>query len=253
MRLFSWNVNGIRACAERGFLRWFEAQAADVVCLQEIKARPEQLDEELRRPLGYHAVWHPARRPGYSGVALFSRRSPLAVREGIGNPEIDREGRVLVAEYRGFVLVNAYFPNSQRDHARLGFKLKFCNVMLRFLNRLRRGGKKVIVCGDFNIAHTEIDLRNPKSNQDNAGFLPEERAWLDRFTKHGYIDAFRHFCDEPEHYTWWSYRAGVRERNIGWRIDHFFVGPELRRRMRSAFHQPEVLGSDHCPIGLELR
>ena len=253
MRLFSWNVNGIRACARNGFLDWIEAEQPDIVCIQETKAQLDQLETGLATPKGYHAHWHSARKKGYSGVATFSRRRPRAVREGIGNREIDREGRVLISEFPGFLLVNAYFPNSQHSHERLPFKLKFCNVMLRFLNRMRREGKNVIVCGDYNIAHREIDLRNPRENRDNAGFLPEERAWMDRLCKHGYIDTFRHFCDEPGHYTWWSYRPTVRERNIGWRIDHFFVNPELERRLCRSWHQPEVKGSDHCPIALELR
>ena len=160
---------------------------------------------------------------------------------------------MLVCEYRGFVLINAYFPNSQRDHSRLDYKLRFCNAMLRFLNRLRRQGKNIVLCGDYNIAHKEIDLRNPKQNRDNAGFLPQERAWMDRLVKHEYVDCFRHFCEEPGHYTWWSYRAGVRERNIGWRLDYFVVNPELKRRLKKAYIQPKVRGSDHCPIGLELR
>lgn len=253
MRLFSWNVNGIRAAQRGGFLRWFEDQEPDVVCIQETKAHPDQLDEALRNPEGYHAHWHSAEKAGYSGVATFSRREPLAIGEGIGKPEIDREGRVLISEYPDFVLINAYFPNSQRDHARLPFKLAFCNAMLRFVNKLRRAGRHVILCGDFNIAHREIDLSNPKTNRDNAGFLPEERAWMDRFVKHGWIDSFRHFCDEPGYYTWWSYRPGVRARNIGWRIDHFFVNPELRPRLKRVQHQTEVMGSDHCPVALELR
>ena len=253
MKLLSWNVNGVRSVYRNGFLRWFKAQDADIVCLQETKARTHQLDEALLHPLGYHSYWHSAERPGYSGVVTYSRRPPMSVREGIGVPEFDREGRVLVCEYRGFVLVNAYFPNSQRDHGRLDYKLRFCNAMLRFLNRLRRQGKHVVLCGDYNIAHKEIDLRNPKQNVDNAGFLPQERAWMDRLVKHQYLDCFRHFCQEPGHYTWWSYRAGVRERNIGWRIDYFFVNPELRRRLKRAEIQARVRGSDHCPIALELR
>ena len=253
MTLLSWNVNGIRAVHKNGFLRWFKSQDPDIVCLQETKAHASQLAEKLVRPLGYHSYWHSAERPGYSGVVTYTRRRPLAVREGIGIREIDREGRVLVCEYRGFVLINAYFPNSQRDHSRLDYKLRFCNAMLRFLNRLRRQGKNIVLCGDYNIAHKEIDLRNPKQNQDNAGFLPQERAWMDRLIKHEYVDCFRHFCEEPRHYTWWSYRAGVRERNIGWRLDYFVVNPELKRRLKKAYIQPKVRGSDHCPIGLELR
>ncbi len=253
MKIVSWNVNGIRACQRAGFLDWFAKQDADMVCVQETKAREEDLEEELLRPLGYHAFWHSAEKRGYSGVALFSKRRPRNVERGMGVRAFDREGRVIVAEFPGFVLINAYFPNSQHDHARLPHKLRFLRAMRRRMDELRASGRNVIVCGDYNIAHREIDLANPKSNKRNAGFLPQERRWMERTTRAGYLDCFRHFCDEPGHYTWWSYRAGVRERNVGWRLDLFLVNPELRRRLRRASHQTEVLGSDHCPIALELR
>lgn len=253
MRLLTWNVNGIRAAQRSGFLKWFERENADIVCLQEIKARAEQLEESVLHPLGYHSAWHSAEKAGYSGVAILSRREPLEIRYGMGIPEIDREGRVLVAEYPSLTVVNAYFPNSQRDHARLDFKLFFCDRMLELLERLRSKGKNVAVCGDFNIAHQPIDLRNPKSNEDNAGFLPEERAWITRLIDKGWVDAFRLFTKGPGHYTWWSYRPGVRARNIGWRLDYFFVNLESRGRLREARHHGEVMGSDHCPVSLELR
>ncbi len=253
MKILSWNVNGIRACQQHGFLDWFAKQDADIVCIQETKAQLEQLEDELARPLGYHAHWHAAAKRGYSGVATFSRRRPRRVEPGIGIASFDREGRVLAVEFPGFVLLNAYFPNTQHNHARLSYKLRFLRAMRRRMDQIRASGRNVIVCGDYNIAHREIDLANPKSNRDNAGFLPQERSWLERTTRAGYIDCFRHFCSEPGHYTWWSYRAGVRERNVGWRIDHFLVNPELRRRLRSATHQIDVLGSDHCPIELQLR
>lgn len=253
MKLLSWNVNGLRAVHRAGiFTDWFEAQAADVVCLQETRAHTDQLAEELLRPLGYRSYWTSARKKGYSGVATYSRRRPRSVELGCGNAEIDREGRVLVTEFSGFVLVNAYFPNSQRLGVRLPFKLKFCNVLLRRLNRYRRAGKRVALCGDYNIAHKPIDLANPRQNRKNAGFLPEERAWLDRFARHGYVDTFRHFCDEPGHYTFWSQRAGVRSRNIGWRLDYFWVSADLVPKLACATIHPEVMGSDHCPVGLEL-
>ena len=253
MKILSWNVNGIRACAKNGFLDWFAKQAADVVCIQETKACLEQLDEELARPLGYHAHWLSAEKKGYSGVATFSKRRPRRVEEGLGIRVFDREGRVLITEFAGFVLINAYFPNSQHEHGRLPHKIRFQRAMRRKMDEIRASGRNVIVCGDYNIAHRDIDLANPVGNRRNAGFLPQERSWMQRTTRAGYIDAFRHFCGEPGHYTWWSYRAGVRERNVGWRIDVFLVNPELRRRLRRAWHQTEVRGSDHCPIGLELR
>lgn len=253
VQLVSWNVNGIRAAHRGGFLDWFAATGADVVCVQEIKAFPAQLPPELRHPGGFHAAWYPAKKPGYSGVATFSREEPLEVREGIGIEGFDAEGRVLVTEFPSFTLVNTYFPNSQRDHARLGFKVKFCHAMRRFCDDLRARGKTVIVCGDFNIAHKEIDLRNPKTNVDNAGFLPEERAWMDEYVGGGYVDTFRAFEPGPENYTWWSYRPGVRAKNIGWRLDYFFADGASRDRLAAAAIHPEVEGSDHCPVSLWLR
>lgn len=253
MKLTSWNVNGVRAAQRGGFLDWFENEQADVVALQETKARPEQLDAALLNPLGYHSYWHSAQKPGYSSVAIYSRKEPLRIQYGIGVPEIDHEGRVIVAEYPGFVLVNAYFPNSQREHTRLGYKLDFCKKMFEFLESLRKQGKQIVLCGDLNIAHTPIDLKNPKSNEKNAGYLPEERAWMTDFLKNGYVDSFRHFEKGPGHYTWWSYRPGVREKNIGWRLDYFCVNGEHQDRMSSMIHQPNVKGSDHCPVTLTLR
>ena len=252
-KLFSWNVNGIRAAQRAGFLNWFEDAKADVVCVQEIKASPEQLEEPLVHPLNFHSYWHPAQKPGYSGVAIFSRREPEDVKFGMGIPEVDAEGRVIVAEFSEFFLVNSYFPNSQRDHARLPFKLAFCEKMLKYLETLKAKGKAVITCGDFNIAHREIDLRNPKTNMDNAGFLPEERAWMDRFLSAGYTDAFRHFTPDPYHYTWWSYRPGVRDKNIGWRLDYHVINSESKDRLKYSEHQCKVKGSDHCPVLLELK
>jgi exodeoxyribonuclease III len=253
MKILSWNVNGIRAAARGGFLQWFAREEADLVCVQEIKAVPEQLEESVLHPLGYHSFWHPAEKAGYSGVAIYSKTEPLKVTSGIGDPTIDSEGRVLMAEFPAFTLVNTYFPNSQRDHARLGYKLAFCDRLHKFLDGLREQGNSVVLCGDFNIAHREIDLRNPKSNQNNAGFLPEERAWMDRFLSAGYIDTFRRFEPGPGHYSWWSYRPGVREKNVGWRLDYHVVDPGLEERLSAAYIQPAITGSDHCPVGLELR
>ena len=253
MKLLSWNVNGIRAAEKGGFLDWFRTEAADVVCLQEIKAFPEQLSDAVRTPKGYHSFWNPAKKPGYSGTAIYSKKEPTSVKLGIGVPEIDNEGRVLIAEFSDFVLLNCYFPNSQRDHARLPYKLSFCKKLHAYCEKIRKNGKHVVICGDFNVAHTEIDLKNPKSNEKNAGFLPEERAWMTSFIKGGYTDSFRHFTPDPGHYTWWSYRPGVRQKNIGWRLDYFFANEELKDRLGAAFIHPQVRGSDHCPVGLQLR
>jgi exodeoxyribonuclease-3 len=253
MKLITWNVNGIRSVQKGGFQRWFSDERADVVCVQEIKAKTEQLDETVLHPEGYHSYWNPAEKPGYSGVAIYSKAEPLSIRNGVGVPEIDREGRVIIAEYPTVVVINCYFPNSQRDHARLDYKLDFCKAILALCQRLRKAGKQIVLCGDFNIAHRPIDLKNPKSNEKNAGFLPEERAWLDEFTGHGYVDTFRHFNQDPGHYTWWSYRPGVREKNIGWRLDYHFVNPEHRDRLKAVAHQHKIKGSDHCPVLLELK
>jgi len=253
VKLISWNVNGIRAAGRTHFPKWFADEQADIVCIQESKASPEQLTEELLHPEGYHSYWHSAQKAGYSGVAIYSKKEPLRLQTGIGIPEIDSEGRVLTADFPGFTLINTYFPNSQRDHARLGYKLSFCEKILSYCENLKSQGKNVVICGDFNIAHREIDLKNPKSNQDNAGFLPEERAWMDQFINHGYVDGFRHFVKDPDHYTWWSYRPGVREKNIGWRLDYFVVNQDFSSALKEVRHQCHVKGSDHCPVFLELK
>ena len=253
MKLITWNVNGLRACGKAGFNSWFHEQRADVVCLQEIKVFSHQLPAELLNPSKYHSFWHSAEKPGYSGVAIFSKREPEDVRVGMGHDHIDREGRILAAEFADFTVVSAYFPNSQRDHARLDYKLDFCARFLRFCERERKRGKTLLICGDLNIAHNEIDLRNPKPNMKNAGFLPQERGWLTKFLARGYVDTFRHFCDEPGHYTWWSNRPGVRARNIGWRLDYFLTDEESRLRLKGVEHQTQVMGSDHCPVVLELK
>lgn len=252
-KLVSWNVNGLRACEKKGFSKWFASENAEVVCLQEIKAKPEQLPPEMIHPLNYHSFWHPAEKPGYSGNAIYTRREPLEVRYGIGKKEFDREGRVLTVEFKNFSVISAYFPNSQRDHARLGFKLDFCLAFEKFVKQERARGKSVFMVGDWNIAHTEIDLKNAKANQKNAGFLPEERAWMTKFLGLGYIDGFRHFEKGPGHYTWWSNRPGVREKNVGWRLDYFLLDQESKMRLRAAEHQTNVFGSDHCPIVLKIQ
>lgn len=253
MKLISWNVNGIRACHKGGFLKWFEEEKADIVCVQEIKAHPDQLEEHHLNPFKYNAYWNPAEKLGYSGTAIFSKKEPLKVELGLGDPEIDREGRVMIAKFQNFTVVNSYFPNSQRDHARLPFKLKFCAKFLKKMNALRASGENLLMCADWNIAHKEIDLKNPKSNQKNAGFLPEERAWMDQFIKAGYVDAFRQFEPEGGHYTWWSYRPGVREKNVGWRLDYFMANEEFKDRLKASYHRTEVRGSDHCPVAVEIK
>lgn len=253
MRLATWNVNGIRAVTRNGFFDWFCKVQADIICLQETKANPGQLENQLLHPSNYHSFWHAAEKAGYSGVVIYTRKEPLKIQLGMGIPEFDNEGRVLVAEFSDFYLINAYFPNSQRDHARLNYKLAFCQEIHKFIDKLKSNGKNVLICGDLNIAHHEIDLKNPKLNLNNAGFLPQERQWLTQFLNQNYIDTFRQFTPDPGHYTWWSYRPGVREKNIGWRLDYFITNRENKDRIKSVIHQPEVKGSDHCPVVLELR
>lgn len=250
MKLASWNVNGLRSAARQGFRPWLRRERADVVCFQEVRSFPDQLDPDLRKPRGYAAFWHPAEKPGYSGVAMYTRVDPESVTNGTGIPSIDREGRVMKARFKDFVLVNAYFPNSQRDHARLGYKLDFCAAIRKLC--LREKGN-VILCGDLNIAHREIDLANPRTNRDNAGFLPEERAWMDGLLDAGFVDSFRQFTSAGGHYTWWSARPGVREKNVGWRLDYHVVHREIADRVAVSKIQPHVMGSDHCPIALQLK
>ncbi len=254
LTLLSWNINGARAAHRAGFLPWLAEAAPDILCLQETRADPEQLPDELRHPAGYHAFWHGSeRKKGYSGTALLTRPRPNAVTFGLGVPEFDDEGRTIVADYPDFTLINCYFPNGSRDHSRVPYKMAFYDAFLALCERLREAGKPVIFCGDVNTAHREIDLARPRDNQNTTGFLPEERAWMDRLVEHGYVDTFRHcYPDRAGQYTWWAQWGGARERNIGWRIDYFFAAAEALHRVEDAFILPEVRGSDHCPVGLRL-
>ncbi len=252
MTLVSWNVNGLRAAHARGFLAWFMRSRPDVLCVQETKAREDQLPPELREVEGYHAYFSAPERRGYSGVAIYSRSEPAGVRGAFGIPKFDSEGRFLAADYGDFLLCNAYFPNGKQSPERLRYKMEFYDAFLAYVESMRGKGKAIVACGDFNTAHREIDLARPRENSKVSGFLPEERAWLDKFVGHGYLDTFRMFNDEPGHYTWWDLKTRARERNIGWRIDYFFVSEELRERVRDAYILPHVEGSDHCPIGLVL-
>jgi exodeoxyribonuclease III len=257
MKVISWNVNGIRACAEKGLFDFIKNQSPDVFCLQETKARPEQLKKEFfglsdasGRP--YFSFFKSASRPGYSGTAIYSLRQPDAVRDmGVG--EFDAEGRVTIASFGDLDVISAYFPNSQDMGARLDYKLRFCSAMLELCSAIAAAGRHVILSGDYNIAHKPIDLANPKANEGNAGYLPEERAWMDEFTQAGFVDTFRAFCPDPGMYTWWTYRVkGARERNIGWRLDYHCVDPGLMPRVKSSTIMPAVTGSDHCPVAIEI-
>lgn len=252
IRLLSWNVNGLRSVHKKGFLEWFAQERPDVLCLQETKASEDQLPMDLRQVTGYHAYFSSAERKGYSGVALYTRVEPRAVERGFGIPEFDCEGRILIAHYPDFVLLNIYFPNGKLSEERLRYKMRFYDAFLEFADDLTARGRNVVVCGDVNTAHTEIDLARPRENSTVSGFLPEERAWMDRFVGHGFVDTFRMFNREPGHYTWWDTMTRARERNVGWRIDYFFVNEGLTSRVVNATILPEVMSSDHCPVGLEL-
>ncbi|MFC1478653.1 exodeoxyribonuclease III [Candidatus Margulisiibacteriota bacterium] len=247
--IVSWNVNGLRAAVKKGFLEWLEKEQPDVLCLQETKVQPDQMGTELLNPGGYQSFWQSAKRKGYSGVGIYTKKAPLSV-TNMGIPEFDDEGRVQVLDYENFTLVNAYFPNSQAERARLPYKLKFNEAILDLCNKQVQAGKNVIVCGDFNVAHTPIDLTNPKPNENNAGYYLEERESMDRFLDSGYIDTFRHFNKEPGNYTWWSYRFQARDKNIGWRIDYFVVNNGFLPRVKESSILSDVYGSDHCPVKL---
>ncbi len=250
-RILSWNVNGIRAAAKKGFLEWFASESPDVLCIQETKAQPEQLDETLTQVDGYHIYWSSAEKKGYSGVGLYSKEEPRDVRR-LGIDEFDAEGRVLEAEYPEFTVIGAYFPNSQDGGKRLDYKLRFCEAIQQRCDALVKSGRRVVLCGDYNVAHKPIDLARPKQNEKNPGYLPEEREWMDRFVGAGYVDTFRIFTSEGEHYTWWSYFTKGRERNVGWRIDYHCVDQATASLVRKADILADVLGSDHCPVGLDL-
>ncbi len=255
LRFVSWNVNGLRACGRKGFASWLAASAADLVGIQELRATPEDLAPELREPPGYRAFFRPSERPGYSGVALFSRLPVDRVETSLGEPRFDREGRLQLAHLGRLVVANVYFPKgsgSQRDNSRVPYKLAFYRRLFRRLEGLRRAGRRVVVMGDFNTAHRELDLARPRENRNTSGFLPEERAEIDRWLAAGWVDAFRRFEAGPGHYTWWSQRLGARERNVGWRIDLVLVSPPVVPHLRSAWIAPDVTGSDHCPVGIDL-
>jgi exodeoxyribonuclease-3 len=252
-RLLCWNVNGIRAIKNKGFLDWLQEESPDILCLQETKAQPDQLDADLKEPPGYQTYWNFPEKKGYAGVAVYTREKPQDVKYDLGGGTLDIEGRVITVKYGAFTLMNIYFPNGGAGNKRVPYKMDFYDVFLNYADALVKAGQKLIVCGDVNTAHKEIDLARPKENVKNTGFLPEERAWLDKFVAHGYVDTFRHFHKEPEQYTYWDMKTGARARNVGWRIDYFFVSENLLPSVTSAFILPEVMGSDHCPIGITLK
>ncbi len=250
--IFSWNVNGIRAIQNKGFMEWFKNHGGDIICLQETKAQPDQLNDSVKNISGFTSYWFSAEKKGYSSVAIYSKTDPLKISNGFDNPDFDKEGRVIFAEYEKFVLANVYFPNGGRGPERVKYKLDFYDELFFNLEKKYRFKKGIIVTGDFNTAHKEIDLARPKENVKTSGFLPEERAWIDKLINLGYVDVFRKFNDKPEQYTYWDQISGARARNIGWRIDYFLVSDDFTDKIKTAKIHPEVMGSDHCPISIEI-
>lgn len=253
MKIYSWNVNGIRAIQKKGFLEWVSEESPDILCLQEIKANQDQLDDELINIEGYYSYFNSAERKGYSGVAVYTKQKPLNVCYEIGIEKFDSEGRIIVCEYADFTLLNIYFPNGQKDDERLNYKMEFYDEILAYCNKEVARGKKLVISGDYNTAHNEIDLKNPKANSERSGFLPIERAWIDKFIANGYVDTFRKIYPEEIKYSWWSYRFNARKNNAGWRIDYHFVSENLFKQVKDASIINEVMGSDHCPVVVELK
>jgi exodeoxyribonuclease-3 len=252
-KIISYNVNGIRSAMSKGFVDWLVKESPDVICLQEIKAEPGQINLSAFEEAGYpYHYWHPARKRGYSGVAILSKLRPDNVEVGCGNALYDDEGRFLRADFGDVSVISLYLPSGTSGDERQDFKYEFMDYMFGYIAGLRKTRPNLIISGDWNIAHTPLDIKNAKSNEKNSGFLPEERAWLTKFLENGFIDSFRHFTKEPEHYSWWTFRANARARNIGWRIDYHMVSAELEPRLLSASILPDIVHSDHCPIVVEV-
>ncbi len=252
MRIYSWNVNGLRAIAQKNFFEWIKEENPDILCIQETKLQENQLKDELKNIEGYFSYFSFADKKGYSGVATYTKIEPKAVKYGIGIEEFDKEGRIVITEFNEFTLLNIYFPNGQMSDERLDYKLRFYDAVLDYCNSEVEKGKRLIICGDYNTAHREIDLKNPKANEKYSGFLPIERAWIDKFIENGYIDTFRYFYPEKVEYTWWSYKFKAREKNIGWRIDYHFVSKNFIDKVKDVKILTDVMGSDHCPIMIEV-
>lgn len=254
-RVISWNVNGLRACTKKGFAEWLADCGAQVVGVQEVRALREELDPSVGNPEKWVTHFSPAERRGYSGVGLFSRTAPDRVVTSLDEARFDSEGRLQIARFGRLAIINGYFPKGSgkdRDNSRVPYKLDFYRRVFDAAQRLRKGGARVLVMGDLNTAHREVDLARPKDNEKNSGFLPEERAELDRWLEAGFVDTFRHFEDGPGHYSWWSQRGGARKRNVGWRIDYVLASKSAMPFLRDAFIRPDDLGSDHCPVGVDL-
>jgi exodeoxyribonuclease III len=255
MKLYSWNTNGVRAAVKHGMLDWLAKTSPDILCIQETKVSdPEEtLASPILTPSGYRSYWNwPKAKKGYSGVALYTKAEPLAIEKNIGLEDYDNEGRIIIAYYPSFVVLNVYFPNGKKDQERLDYKMGFYDAFLDLCNNLKRKKKRLIMCGDFNTAHKGIDLAHPKQNETVSGFLPQERDWIDKYISQGFYDTLRMFRHEPDLYTWWDVKTRARERNIGWRIDYIFVCRDLKPLVKDAFITADVLGSDHCPIGIDI-
>lgn len=252
MKIYSWNVNGLRAVSQKGFFTWIDDEKPDILCIQETKIQENQLTEELKSISGYYSCFSFAEKKGYSGVATYSKSEPVDVKHGIGIERFDSEGRILQTEFKEFIVINIYFPNGQMNEDRLKYKMEFYDAILDYCNSLVQKGKKLIICGDYNTAHTEMDIKNAKSNEKTSGFLPIERAWIDKFINNGYTDSFRKMNPELVKYSWWSYMFKARERNTGWRIDYHFISNNLLPQLKSAEILTDVTGSDHCPIMIEI-
>jgi exodeoxyribonuclease-3 len=247
-----WNVNGLRAIWKKGFPEWFDKANPDILCLQETKAQEDQLDHEVINFKDYNSYFFSAEKKGYSGVAIYTRHKPIRVLSGLGIAEFDHEGRVIEMEFEKFVLYTAYFPNGGRGPERVKYKLDFYDALFKKANEKRKTNKNIIICGDYNTAHKEIDLARPKENVKTSGFMPEERAWVDKIIEMDYVDIFREYNTNPEQYTYWDQITRARERNVGWRIDYYMISKEMRSMVSNATIHADVMGSDHCPIGLEL-
>jgi exodeoxyribonuclease-3 len=252
MKLLSWNVNGIRAVHKKNaILPLLNKEKPDIFCIQEIKAEQSQIPDELKNIEGYFLFVESAKnKKGYSGVALYTREKPENIRNDFESKKFGDEGRIQIAKYKNFYLYNIYFPNGKQSAERLKYKLNFYEEFLKDVNKIKKQGGKIIICGDVNTAHKEIDLARPKENEDVSGFLPEEREFLDKFLECGYIDTFRMFNSEGGNYTWWDLKSGARARNVGWRIDYFYISENLKSKLKKAFILKDVMGSDHCPIGI---
>lgn len=252
MRIISYNVNGIRAAMKKGFVEWLAEENADVVCLQEVKALEEQADLEGIKALGYEIYWNAAEKKGYSGVAIFTKIKPESVSIGLGVEKHDREGRLHKLNFGKFSLINSYFPSGSSGDERQAFKYEYLADFAAYIEELRKTEPNLVICGDVNICHLEIDIHNPKTNKNTSGFLPEEREWVTNFLASGFVDCFRQFDESPDNYSWWSYRAAARQRNKGWRIDYFFASESLKEELIDCKILPDVKHSDHCPVRLDI-